>query len=273
MARIRTIKPELLTDEKTGVLPDDAWRVFVSVLLLADDYGNFRAHPSQVSAAIFWARETLPNVSGILAKLAGLGLIALYEHDGQRYGHVNGWDKHQRVDHPGKPLCPQYVPGSSRESRETLAKIPETLAPDLIRSDLSGSEGIGSDLTLSCSEPGGPARELELFSRPVVLNFPCNGIPAFWDLTQGQVDEWQAVYPGLDIAAQARYALAWIKANPTKRKTAGGMARFLVSWMGRANDKGSPRGGAPGAFTANPRIGHVRAEDMPVPVKSGRQEI
>ena len=51
--RIRSIKPELLEDEKAAALSDAAWRLFVSSWLLADDYGCFRAGPRYL-AALVW---------------------------------------------------------------------------------------------------------------------------------------------------------------------------------------------------------------------------
>lgn len=118
MARIRSIKPELLEDEKTARLNHLEWRLFVSCLLLADDHGNFRAVPDRVKTAVLWAHLG-EDVEKALDTLASVSLILLYEVDGQRYAHVNGWKKHQKVDHPGKALCPG--PEKARESREGLA--------------------------------------------------------------------------------------------------------------------------------------------------------
>lgn len=71
---------------------------------------------------------------------------------------------------------------------------------------------------------------------PPVLEFPTDGDPKTWALTQSQVDEWAGLYPGLDILTESRKAMAWVKAN--RRKTARGMKRFLVGWLNRANDSG-----------------------------------
>ena len=142
MARIRSIKPELLEDERTARLTHVEWRLFVSLLLLADDYGNLlRAAPERIHGAALWAhpREDLAKA---LEGLVVADLLVLYVVCGQRYAHIRGWDKHQKVDHPGKPLCPGVTEGS-RETRETLAKVPETLAPDQDQ-DLSSSSPLPS---------------------------------------------------------------------------------------------------------------------------------
>ena len=74
-------------------------------------------------------------------------------------------------------------------------------------------------------------------TEPAILTYPTDGKQKEWPLTQALVDEWETLYPSLDILAECRKALAWVRANPGKRKTAGGMPRALVSWFNRANDK------------------------------------
>ncbi len=87
---------------------------------------------------------------------------------------------------------------------------------------------------------------------PAVLWLPCRasrrGDPPAWGLSQDQVDRWQAIFPGFDVLAEARKAEAWLQANPGRWKTPRGMARFLLSWLERANNGGRfGRRDAPGA--------------------------
>jgi hypothetical protein len=117
--RIRTIKPELIEDESTAGLSHEAFRLFVGLILLADDYGNFRAHPKQLEGQIFWLAGVKEGVESVLDELLKANLIMPYQVREQRYAHVAGWEKHQRIDKPGKPRCPG--PNDSREIRETLA--------------------------------------------------------------------------------------------------------------------------------------------------------
>ena len=77
--RIRTIKPELLEDDATAGLSDSAWRVFVSMLLLADDYGNLRANPMLLDAAIFWGANAGRDWSRLSTELGGLVFIRAVE--------------------------------------------------------------------------------------------------------------------------------------------------------------------------------------------------
>lgn len=88
-----------------------------------------------------------------------------------------------------------------------------------------------------------------------VLVFPCDGPVGSWGLSVELVAEWAAVYPSLDIEAECRKALAWIKAKPQNRKTAKGMATFLLGWFNRTQNRG-PGANAPPARDASQ--GHVR---------------
>jgi hypothetical protein len=72
--------------------------------------------------------------------------------------------------------------------------------------------------------------------------FPCVGTGAReWALTAAKVVEYREAFPALDVSAELRRARQWLLDNPTRRKTAAGMTRFLGSWLGRAQD--SARGG------------------------------
>ena len=135
--RIRTIKPEILEHAKTAALSHAAWRAFVSLWLLADDHGNLRADPRQLTGSIFWASRESVDWSDIETELAPHVLFWEAE-DGQRYAHIRGWTDHQKVDKPGKPRCPKPPQEAlsrdfrdglaklSRDSRETLATLSRT---------------------------------------------------------------------------------------------------------------------------------------------------
>lgn len=98
---------------------------------------------------------------------------------------------------------------------------------------------------------------------PCMLVLPCVGDgPKEFELRQAQVDEWSASYPGVDVLGEARKALAWVNANPTRRKTHRGAPAFLNAWMGRAQDAG---GRSPQTLGAAPRPTYARPNAPIVP--------
>lgn len=231
MARIRSIKPELLEDERTARLTHLQWRLFVSCLLLADDYGNFRADPQRVHGAALWAHRV--DTAKTLEELAEAGLLELYTIDGQRYAHVRGWSKHQKVDHPGKPTVPGRPEALANSSRD----VRETVAPD--QDQDQDRTGIGS---------GPVSSEPQAASEPAVMVFEVVGSPEpEWRLTAAHVEDLRVAFPGMDVRVECERARVWTLAKPQNRKTAKGMKAFLFAWVSRAQNRG---GGAQAPPTA-----------------------
>ena len=165
--RIRSIKPEWLEDELLATASSDARTLSIALMLLCDDYGNGRA--CQLSARAFPAigdsPEAFANSSRAcregLAKLIEIRFVGLYEVDGQHYFTIRNWNKHQKVDHPGKPLVPPPPVDVWKSSSESLAKVPESLAkvPESLAPDQDmdmDQEGNGEDLTRDAREPNQP---------------------------------------------------------------------------------------------------------------------
>jgi len=71
------------------------------------------------------------------------------------------------------------------------------------------------------------------------LVYPCKGPVKEWAIPPSLYRDLVALYPDVDVLGELRKARAWIITNPTRRKTARGMPRFLNSWLARAVD--SPR--------------------------------
>lgn len=82
---------------------------------------------------------------------------------------------------------------------------------------------------------------------PSILTFECIGKgPKTWDLTQALVDEYVVSYPGVDVVGEFRKAWQWLRSNPAKRKTAGGMRAYLTKWLNRCVDRGHNGNGTSG---------------------------
>lgn len=61
-----------------------------------------------------------------------------------------------------------------------------------------------------------------------------------YEVTQGELAEWRRLYPRVDVPQQFRSMMAWLAANPERRKTRRGVRRFIVSWLSRRADKLPP---------------------------------
>lgn len=97
----------------------------------------------------------------------------------------------------------------------------------------AGAQAAGIDLDR-------PAQAEDVEPPPVetVLEFPVTGPGGgVWFLDQRQINDWALLFPGVDILAECRKALAWVQTN--QRKTAKGMPRYLTGWITRAVNRGT----------------------------------
>jgi len=106
MARIRTIKPEFWSDDALTECSPSARLLFIGTWNFADDSGNMDRSPKQLKARIF-PLDTF-DVEELVVELLENELLIEYEVDGKKYLHIKNFHKHQKIDHPSKPLFPDY---------------------------------------------------------------------------------------------------------------------------------------------------------------------
>lgn len=164
--RIRTLKPEWLEDQRLLACSERARLLTVVLILIADDYGNGRGHPDFVKAQAGLYNVTTADLESALLELQGCGFIELYLHNQQSYFSIRNWDKHQRVDKPGKPRVP---PPSERDRPEAdrakkssyfirgtltgLIKIGESIDPVARLGDLAACGSEPLELLAVCDVP------------------------------------------------------------------------------------------------------------------------
>lgn len=72
---------------------------------------------------------------------------------------------------------------------------------------------------------------------PPVISLPLND-GTFFDVSENDRAKWSQLYPNVDVLQQLRNMAGWCDANPAKRKTRGGIKRFITSWLAKEQDKG-----------------------------------
>jgi hypothetical protein len=104
-----------------------------------------------------------------------------------------------------------------------------------------------------------PNQEEEHASRPEgaqpVALIPCASGDDF-PLTEAHAAEFRTAYPAIDLAGELRAIRAWSISNPSKRKTHGGMLRFVNAWLAKAQN--TPARASP-VFAKNDRMSGVNA--------------
>ncbi len=88
-------------------------------------------------------------------------------------------------------------------------------------------------------------------AEPAVYTLPCIKNEVY-PVTQSQIDSWADAYPNVDIDLAIKRMIAWLDANPKKRKTRTGCPRFVNIWLGREQDSGkTPRRKGEGTSAAS----------------------
>lgn len=257
--RIRTIKPEVLEDSKAAELTSDAWRLWVSVWTLCDDYGNTRADPRYLAGQVFWAlSEGLAKVREGSRELLKADLVLEYEHSGQSYWHVVGWSKHQKVDHPGKPRCPGPDDPESSEKTPILDEPREDLAnPSEAPTGASPARARTGPPTPT-SDPdqeaphSGPERRPRGPRPGSTFKLPVDWRPPA-DLNAALAAKWLVAVQQLErlVPEFVRY---WTTGKGQgKRRNAAGWDASWSSWVNRDGESGTiPGGSAPGPTPSSP---------------------
>lgn len=126
MARIRTIKPEMASDATLAKVSRDARYTFVMLITQADDYGLNPGKPRQLLGSLYPHDEDVTEAMllGWIGELEASGMVRFRQTvDGVPVLELTKWNKHQKVDHPHKPvLLDSLVPNASENPRENLAR-------------------------------------------------------------------------------------------------------------------------------------------------------
>lgn len=224
MARIRTLKPEFPQSESMGRISRESRLLFVLIWTICDDEGKARGNSRILASLLFPYDEDAGSlIDGWIEELEEEGCISRFLIDGSTYLHCCNWLKHQKIDKPSKTRFPEFV-----ESSRILSNPREVSSSDLdlVPRPVPRSRPVPS----SCSEP-------QAASEPAVLSIILN-CKSLHPITQPDIDDWQKLFPAVDVLGELRKMVAWAEANPARRKTDRGIRKFVVSWLMKEQDKG-----------------------------------
>ena len=60
-------------------------------------------------------------------------------------------------------------------------------------------------------------------------------------VNQGEIEQWQDLYPAVDVLQALRSMRGWLLANKTRRKTKNGISRFIQHWLAKEQDQSRTR--------------------------------
>jgi len=111
------IDPNFWRDEKVAQCSYMERLLFQGLWTFAEDSGVGRASPLLIKADVF-PYDTLreADIQKSLAKMENLGMILLYEREGQQYYFVTNFKKHQTINKPSQCYLPTPLPEDYRST-------------------------------------------------------------------------------------------------------------------------------------------------------------
>lgn len=169
-----------------------------------------------------------------------------YQSDSTAYSTASSTtDGHQTVQQTDTPKNVENVEKEKNGVCSEAPELPSKPDEDKNRTEFANE---GSMLSAAQREQAkNPPRQRVDDNEKVLLSFPCVGPVKEWHLVDSKLAEWVEAYAGsVSIMDECKKARQWLLNNPTRRKTANGMPRFLNSWITRAVDRNKgPSGSGP----------------------------
>ena len=231
MANRRMFSVEVVCTDKFLEMPASSQALYFQLGMKADDDG-FVSAPKQITRMTNASDDDLRLLSSkgfIIPFESGVIVISDWKVNNylrkDRYTetrHVIEKAKLQIVNDVYVPQIPTGIPSDYHvvNQSETQYRL--------------GKDSIGKDnINIICPESKAP-------DRPPVITLILNDRTEY-PVYQEDIDEWNELYPAVDILQELRKMKGWLNANPTKRKTKRGIGRFINNWLSREQDKGGSK--------------------------------
>ncbi|MCD7824576.1 MAG: hypothetical protein LUH14_01190 [Clostridiaceae bacterium] len=235
----RILKESICRSEEIDSLSWFEEVLFYRLIVICDDFGRYDGRAKIIKGSCFPLKDvTEKDIDKALGKLAAVGLVRVYEAQGRPYLQLVTWADHQRIRNQKSKYpefahdCKLLLSNDSNGQQETV--MDNKCVRNPIQSESKSESESNPDI---CSEPQAAAEPEEM---PVITLLLNTGEE--YRVMQKDVEEWMGLYPAVDVMQELRSMKGWCLANPTKRKTARGVTRFINSWLAKAQNSGGTPG-------------------------------
>ena len=231
----RIIKESICRSEEIDSLSWFEEVLFYRLIVTCDDFGRYDGRAKIIKGSCFPLKDiTEKDIDKALGKLSAVGLVRVYEAKGRPYLQLVTWADHQRIRNQ-KSKYPGFSEDCELLTFDSKGQQIKTSDNKFVRNPIqSESKSESETNTNICSEQ-------TVAAEPPVISIMMNTGEEY-PITQSYVLELAELYPAVDIMQELRAMKGWCDANPRKRKTAGGMKRFINAWISKVQN----RGGTPG---------------------------
>ena len=231
----RIIKESICRSEEIDSLSWFEEVLFYRLIVTCDDFGRYDGRAKIIKGSCFPLKDiTEKDIDKALGRLSAVGLVRVYEAQGRPYLQLVTWADHQRIRNQ-KSKYPGFSEDCELLTFDSKGQQIKTSDNKCVRNPIqSESKSESETNTNICSEQ-------TVAAEPPVIGIMMNTGEEY-PITQSYVLELAELYPAVDIMQELRAMKGWCDANPRKRKTAGGMKRFINAWISKVQN----RGGTPG---------------------------
>lgn len=230
----RVIKDTIKTSRNVNALSDFQFRVWIHLILSADDYGRGSADPELVKCLAFPRRKgiTEKQLADALHVLANTGMVNLYEVDGEPYFYFPKWGEHQRV-------------------RTKVSKYPDPEGENAVAADCGELPQIAADCGLN------PESRIQNTESRIQKKKEKKAPPTREEVREYARSRESSVDPDrfYDFYT-ADPERAWVDSNG---KPVNNWKQKFITWEGRGTDagRGNPRGAEDSATAGAEKWGNL----------------
>ena len=232
----RILKESICTSHEIDALNWFEEGLFYRLIVSVDDYGVYPADPVMLAHMLFPRKENVSakTVEQALKHLEEVGLIRRFNAKGKgAYLELKTWSRHQRLRNSRRKYPAPEEDGETAETAESCEPAEEPYA-----------EGEAPEENLAEQDPEKTDAWEDSGELPVIT-LPLND-GSEYRILQSDVDEFNSLYPAVDVLQELRTMRGWCLSNEKKRKTRSGIRRFVNGWMARAQDRGGNHALQPG---------------------------
>ncbi len=241
MARSRNIKPGFFLNEPLARCEPFARILFSGLWCIADREGRLADAPRRIKAELLPYDDCDPD--NLLQQLHDNGMILRYEKGGAKYIQIINFAKHQDPHYKEKQSVIPPPDSNLTVSLLNDSSIIDQSLPDKTQSRPVLDPLIPDSLNLipDSGFPSSPSSEknpsLSAANGNAVEYIPLN-TGQDWGVSKQFLFELERAYPAVDVPATLKEIRSWCIANPKKRKTRSGVARFINGWLSKEQNRG-----------------------------------
>lgn len=223
----RILREGILTSRPVDRLSEKAELFYRRAMGKLDDYGRCDADPELLRTACYPLRVDKVKASHIeswIRECEAVGLIVVYmADDGKRYLQYLKWNQQQRTD--SKFPAPDEQMLATAQQKLASAHLVVSVVGGVVVSE--GANG---------GAPNGARHAIKGDETPIVIQLPLREGGEFV-VRESLVTELEPLYPAVDIRQTLNEMRGWLLGNVSRRKTRGGVRRFITNWLQGEQEK------------------------------------